>query len=388
MREFVALMAALMAVNALAIDAMLPALPAIGEALGVLEDNRRQWVITAYLLGFGFTQILFGPAADRFGRKGLLIGSLVFYVLFAIAAGLAQSFGLLLAARMLQGMAAAGTRVLVVAIVRDRFHGSAMARVMSLVFIIFMLIPVLAPAFGQTVLQFASWRFIFIGLAVYGAGVLAWSLLRLPETLPVAARRPLSLASIADAIGTTFRIRRSIGNSIAMTLAFGSLFGFINSIQQIVFDTFARPDLIALVFACIAGPMALSSWFNSRLVERIGAAPLAIGALTAFSLMSAFHLAIVAAGAETLVVFVLLQAGTMALFGLIGANLGSLAMQPLGHVAGTGSAVQGLVTTVGGALIGLAIGQAYDGTTVPLVLGFLLCGLSALAVAAWANREG
>jgi DHA1 family bicyclomycin/chloramphenicol resistance-like MFS transporter len=165
MREFVALMAALMASNALAIDSMLPALPAIGEALGVAEDNRRQLVITSYLLGFGFAQLLYGPLSDRYGRKWLLVGSLAFYGIFGLLAGLASSFDLLLAARFLQGVAAAATRVLVVSVVRDRYQGSGMARIMSITMIVFMIVPVLAPTFGQGVLAIASWRHIFICLA-------------------------------------------------------------------------------------------------------------------------------------------------------------------------------------------------------------------------------
>jgi len=166
MREFVAMMAALMASNALAIDAMLPALPSIGEALGVVDDNRRQLVITSYLLGFGISQLVYGPVSDRVGRKAILVVSLGFYGLFAIVAGLAASFPLLLAARALQGAAAAGTRVLVVSIVRERFQSETMARVMSLVFIVFMIVPVLAPEFGQAVVEVARWRFIFIGIGV------------------------------------------------------------------------------------------------------------------------------------------------------------------------------------------------------------------------------
>ncbi|HEX8662965.1 MAG TPA: MFS transporter, partial [Beijerinckiaceae bacterium] len=192
MAEFIALMAALMASNAMAIDAMLPALPAIGESLGVADENKRQLVITAYLLGFGVAQLAYGPLSDRFGRKGLLVGGLVLYGLFATVAGLASSFPLLLAARAMQGVAAAATRVLVVAIVRDRYQGSGMARVMSLVMIVFMIVPVLAPTFGQTVLAVGTWRHIFIGLGVYGAALALWSLFRLPETLPAERRRPLS----------------------------------------------------------------------------------------------------------------------------------------------------------------------------------------------------
>ena len=384
-REFVVLMAALMASNALAIDAMLPALPAIGEALGVGEDNRRQLVITFYLLGFGAAQIGYGPLADRFGRKRLLIASMLLYALFGARAGIAGSFALLLAARGLQGVAAAGTRVLVVAIVRDRFHGPAMARIMSLVMIVFMVVPVLAPAFGQGVLEIASWRHIFIGLAVYGLALALWSGLRLPETLAEEARRPLSAASIAEATAETLRSRASIGNTVAATLTFGALFSFIGSIQQIVFDVFGRPELLGLAFALIAAPMAGSSWLNSRLVMRLGSRRLLLTALVGFTLTALLHLAVALAFDETLWSFVAFQALTMACFGLIGANAGALAMAPLGHIAGTASSLQGLITTIGGALIGLAIGQLFDGTTVPMVAGFAVCGALALAIARWAN---
>jgi DHA1 family bicyclomycin/chloramphenicol resistance-like MFS transporter len=224
MREFVALMAALMASNALAIDAMLPALPAMGEALNVADENRRQLVITFYLLGFGLAQLVYGPISDRVGRRPVLVVTMAFYAAFALLCGIVSSFEWLLVARALQGVAAAGTRVLVVSVVRDRFEGGAMARVMSLVFIIFMIIPVLAPSFGQAVLAFASWRYIFIGLAVYGAVVLAWSLLRLPETLAVENRRPLSFASVWEATVLTLTNRVSIGNTVASTLIFGGLF--------------------------------------------------------------------------------------------------------------------------------------------------------------------
>lgn len=386
MREFVALMAALMASNALAIDAMLPALPAIGHALGVGEDNRRQLVITAYLIGFGIAQLAYGPLSDRFGRKALLIGSLACYAAFATLAGLAASFPLLLAARMLQGMAAAGSRVLVMAIVRDRYHGSAMARVMSLTMIVFMIVPVLAPAFGQATLAVASWRHIFIGLAAYALVLMLWSAWRLPETLTAERRRSLSAAHIGEAIVATLGARQSIGNTLALTLAFGGLLGFINSIQQIVFDVFGRPELIALVFACIAGPMALASYANSRLVMRLGSRRILLTALAAFSATALFHMVAGALFDETIWSFVVLQALTMACFGLVGANASALAMEPLGHVAGTASAVQGLISTIGGALIGLAIGQAFDGTTAPLLAGFTLCGALAFAMAYWANR--
>ena len=384
--EFVVMMAALMASNALAIDAMLPALPAIGAALDVDEDNRRPRVIALYLLGFGVSQLFYGPLSDRLGRKWLLVGGLFAYALFALMAGLAGSFELLLAARTLQGVAAGATRVLVVSIVRDCYHGSAMARVMSMTMIVFMIVPVLAPAFGQAVLAVSTWRHIFIGLGVYGAVLTVWMAIRLPETLAPENKRSLSVRHIAAAAMTTLRIRQSIGNTMALTLLMGALFAFISSIQQIVFDVFGRPEALALVFAMIAGPMALGSYANSRLVMRLGARRILLFALSAFTSVSVAHLILASTVGEGLWAFVAMQAMTMIFFGMIGANAGALAMEPLGHVAGTASSLQGVITSVGGALIGFLIGQQFDGSIIPFLIGFSACGLGALATAVWANR--
>jgi DHA1 family bicyclomycin/chloramphenicol resistance-like MFS transporter len=385
--EFIALMAALMASNALAIDAMLPALPAIGDSLAVTEENRRQLVITVYLIGFGLAQLIYGPLADRFGRKGLLIGSVALYGTFGLLAGLASSFTLLLCARFLQGVAAAATRVLVVAIVRDRYSGPAMARIMSITMIVFMIVPVLAPSFGQVILAFGTWRHIFLVLGFYGTALAIWTMIRLPETLPLDRRRPLSVSSISEGVWVTVRTRQSIGNTLAQTMLFGGLFAFINSIQQIVYDVFQRPELIGIVFALIAGPMAISSYANSRLVMRFGSRRLLLIALSAFTGLAAFHLLAAGIVTESIWMFVILQAATMSLFGLIGANAGALAMEPLGHVAGTASSVQGVITTIGGALIGFAVGQQFNGTTLPFLIGFTSCGAAALLIAIWANRE-
>jgi DHA1 family bicyclomycin/chloramphenicol resistance-like MFS transporter len=213
-----------------------------------------------------------------------------------------------------------------------------------------------------------------------------WVLLRLPESLAPEQRRPLSLGHIGDAAWTTLRTRQSIGNTLAQALLMGALFSFINSVQQIVFDVFHRPEMIALVFALIAGPMALSSYANSKLVMRLGSRRILLVALTAFTSVAAIHLAVAELFGETLWSFVALQAGTMIFFGLIGANAGALAMEPLGHIAGTASSLQGVITTVAGALIGFTIGQHFNGTTLPFLIGFTACGTLALLVAWWANR--
>ncbi len=379
-REFVVLIAGLMSLNALAIDAMVPALPAIGAALGVAGENERQLVVSLYVLGFGLTQIVYGPLSDRFGRKPVLIVSLILYVAFALTCWAAPSFPLLLAARMAQGGAAASTRVLVVSIVRDRFEGPRMARIMSLAFLVFLLIPMLAPLFGQLTLLVASWRAIFFGLALGGAIMLLWSLIRLPETLHPEYRRPLDPKTIWDGAWQTLSNRQSLGYTLAFTLMMASLMGYINSIQQIVFDIFRRPELIAATFAGVALPMAFTSWLNSRIVERIGTRRVAHTGLALFTLSALAHLVIVLTGGEGLWLFIALQGLTMACFGLASANFGALAMQPLGHVAGTASSVQGTIGTIGGALLGLLVGQSFDGTLVPMVGGFAAFGLLGLLI--------
>jgi DHA1 family bicyclomycin/chloramphenicol resistance-like MFS transporter len=302
-----------------------------------------------------------------------------------LLSGLAGSFAVLLAARTLHGVAAAGTRVLVVAVVRDRFQGSAMAQIMSTAMIIFMIAPILAPSLGQLLMAVGSWRWIFFALAGYALILSVWAALRLPETLAREHRRPLSARHFGAAVKETLTSRVSAGNTLAMTLTFGALLGFLNSMQQVVYDVFHRPELLGIAFAGIAGPMALSSWLNSRLVMRFGSRRLLLIAMSAFTFMAALHLVAILTLGETILSFVLLQALTMGCFGLVGANAGALAMEPLGHVAGTASALQGLLSTVGAALIGFFIGQLFNGTTIPLVAGFVICGGLGLMIAGWAN---
>ena len=385
-RPFVALVAALMAVNALAIDSMLPALPAIGHSLGVENENRRQLIVTAYLLGFGGAQIAYGPLADRFGRKPLLVGGLVAYAVFAGLAALSSSFATLLAARALMGVGAAATRVLAVAVVRDCYVGRDMARVMSLAFIVFLAVPILAPSVGQVIMMVGPWRWVFGALGCFAAVVLLWVALRLPETLRPADRLPFSPRRVAGAFRVALTDRTAVCYMLASTLVLGALFGFINSAQQIFADTLAMPQLFTRVFALIAGFMALSSFLNARVVVRLGPRRLSHLALCGFILFAAAHAGVAIAGRETILSFTLLQGGVWFCLGFVFSNFGSLAMEPLGRVAGTASSVQGCVTTVGGALVGYAIGQSFDGTAVPMSLGFVGCGLLALAAVLVAER--
>lgn len=379
-KETVALLAGLMALNAFAIDAMLPALPAIGEELGVADENRRQLVVIAYFFGFGSTQLIWGPLADRFGRKPVLTAGILLYTGFALLCGIASSFTLLIASRVAMGASAAVSRVLVVAMVRDLFDGEAMARIMSLVFMVFMVVPVLAPSVGQAILLFAPWRVIFLVLAAYGLAMLAWSWLRLPETLHPEYRRSLNWREIAGGIGDTLSERQSLGYTIALTAIFGALTAYIASIQQIVFDVFQAPDAIALVFAVIAAPMALASWLNSRIVERFGLRRVGHSGVIAFAAISAAHAGLAASIDEPLWMFAMVQSAAMASFAFSSSNLSTLAMEHMAAIAGTASSVQGVIGTIGGATIGLFIGQAFDGTQLPFLIGMAACGTAALVL--------
>jgi DHA1 family bicyclomycin/chloramphenicol resistance-like MFS transporter len=372
-REMTALLAGLMALNAFAIDAMIPALPDIGRSLGVADENRRQLVVIAYMVGFGSTQLIWGPLADRFGRKPVLAIGVALYCAFALLCGLAGSFALLIAGRVAMGASAAVTRVLVVAMVRDLFEAEAMARIMSLVFMVFMLVPVLAPSIGQLILLFAPWRAIFLVLAGFGLIMFLWSWLRLPETLHPQFRRALNWSEIGGAARATLSDPQSLGYTLALTVTFASLVAYISSVQQIVFDVFKAPEMIGLVFGAIAAPMAVASWTNSRIVGRFGLRRVGHGGAAAFVVISAVHAAIALAGHESLTLFVILQGMTMFCFAFTSSNLGTLAMEHMAPIAGTASSVQGMIGTVGAAIIGFFIGQAFDGTATPFLVGVAIC---------------
>ncbi|WP_230635530.1 multidrug effflux MFS transporter [Sphingomonas sp. Leaf4] len=378
--EFVTLIAALMALTALGIDSMLPALPAIGEALGVAEPNSRQFVVTAFLLGFSVAQLAYGPLADRYGRRPVLIFALVASALTNLVAAVAGSFTLLLLARFASGAAVAGARVVTVALVRDCYSGRAMARVMSLAFIFFMAAPVLAPSFGQAVLAFGSWRWIFGGITIVTVVIFAWFVARMPETLAVGDRHSLDLRRILQGYGIVLRDRYAVGYTVAAALLSGGLFGFVGSIQQIMEVTFRAPQLLTIVFACVAGTMAAGSFFNSRIVMRFGTRLISHAALTGLVVVAGVHLAVTLLGVESLASFIVLQAIMMACFGLATSNFSAMAMENMGSIAGTASSLQGFVSMLVGALLGAAIGQSFDGTTVPLYGGFLILGLIALVV--------
>jgi len=379
-RESVVLLASLMALNAFAIDMMLPALPAIAHGLGVTRPNDQQYIIIAYTLGLGVGQMAWGPLADRFGRRPLLIAGLSLYALLAVGCALAPTFGLLLAGRAAMGAAAASTRVLVTAIVRDLFEGEAMAQVMSLVFMTFLVVPVIAPSIGQAVLTIAPWSTIFYLLAGYAAFVLAWTVARLPETLHPGDRRSIMPSAVLEASRVVTGDRLSVGYTLATTALFGALSAYIASIQQITADAFHAPERVPLVFAACAAPMAGAAFANSRIVGRFGLRQVGHAGLAGFVIASTAHWAVAMSGHETLLLFVVFQAIAFVSFAFCSSNFSTLAMTHMESVAGTASSIQGVTSSIGGALIGLVIGQLFDLTVLPFLTGMMLCGLGAAAI--------
>ena len=384
--EFIALTAALMALNALAIDIMLPGLQQIGASLGVENENHRQYVITAYISGFGLAQLAYGPISDRFGRRTPLLVGLAIYVVAAFAASYAPSFATLLALRFVQGIGAAATRVIAVSIIRDVFGGRAMAEIMSLVFMVFMVIPVIAPGLGQLVMLFSEWHTIFTFMAAIALAVTVWTAMRLPETLHPEYRRPFTLGSILGGFRIVLTNRVSLCYTLATTIVFGALFGFINSAQQIYVGIYGLGVWFPVLFAGVAGMMALSSFANSQLVGRFGMRRLSHGALIGFMIVNCILFAVSLLGPVPLPLFVGLFTLAMLQFGWIGSNFNSIAMEPLGHVAGTASSVIGFLQTIGGGIIGASIGQAFDGTVTPLAAGFCAVSVLGLVIVLIAER--
>ena len=384
--EFIALMAALMALNALAIDVMLPALPYMGEALQVTNENERQWVISAYMLGFGVSQLALGPLSDRFGRRPPLMVGLVIYIIAAVAAVLAPNFATLLILRAVQGAGAAGTRVITTSIVRDKYSGRAMAEVMSLIFMVFMVIPIVAPGIGQVILLTGPWQYIFLFMGGLAAVFGIWAFLRLPETLVPANRRPLTFSAVTEGFRIVFTNRVAISYGMAGTFLFGALFGFITTSQQIYVDIYGLGPYFPVAFAAMAGLMSVSSFLNSRIVARHGMRRISHFAMVTFVVMSGIWFAISLLGPMPLWLFFSLLAVIMFMFGWASSNMNSLSMEPLGAVAGTASSVFGFIQTVGGAMIGSFIGQHFNGTVTPVAAGYFFVGAMALVCVLIAER--
>ncbi|MGE0054086.1 MAG: multidrug effflux MFS transporter [Hyphomicrobium sp.] len=386
--EFVALTAALMALTALSIDIMLPALPQIGSALGVTAENDRQQVIILYMVGFSVGQLIYGPLSDRLGRKPVLLGGLALFIVGSCLALLSQSFSMLLTARLLQGLGAASPRVVAIAVVRDIYSGRHMARVMSLAMMIFILIPVLAPSIGQGLMHLGDWRLTFDALLFMGAAVAIWAGFRLPETARQITQHtaaPTLLASFKTAVLD----RQTMSYGIASGLMFGCLLAYVASSQQVFTEVFDVGDHFPILFGAVASVMAIASFVNANLVERLGMRRVSHTALAAFISFSLALAMASNAGLASLGVLCVLVASAFFCFGLIAPNFNALAMEQQGNNAGMASSVIGSLSTAIGASAGSIIGGAFDGSVLPLALGFAGCSvLTSIVVFAFEGPAG
>lgn len=384
-RELIVLMALLMSLQAFGIDAMLPALGAMAADFGI-GGNERQFVIGAYFLGSGIGAFFPGAFADRFGRRPVLAFGLVCYIVLSAACALASDFAWLIGLRLLQGITCAGLSVVPSAIVRDRVGGDRMARLMSLIIMIFLAVPLIAPTIGQLILNLANWHAIFGVMSLMGLIVGAWVWLRLPESLAPEHRQDIDAKTILRNMGRALSLRESIGYVIGSALVFGSLFGFLNSSQQLIGEHFGAGENFALVFGAAVLGMVLANFTNSRIVERFGARRVSHTALLVFIAVSVVQLWSSGRPDQRLWEFVPLLALSMASLGFIGANFSSIALQPFQSIAGAASSGHMSLRMVTGSLLGSYIGLAYDGTARPLAVAMLACGLLALAVVLYSER--
>jgi DHA1 family bicyclomycin/chloramphenicol resistance-like MFS transporter len=383
-REFVAVIAGLMALTAVSTDVMLAALPAIERGFKSFTSNDRQLVISIFLTGFGIGQIAIGSISDRFGRKPILLGGLVVFIVTATYCAIATDFTTLLGARFVQGLAASAPRVVAVSVVRDCYAGRKMARVLSLAMMILIAVPILGPVIGQSIILLTSWRATFGLLVVYAVGLLVWTAVRLPETLR--APEPMDLHGLVVSFSAVLSNRQSVGYIVASAAMYGTLFSFIFSAQQILGELFELGSYFPLAFAAAAVAAAVASMANSLLVGRLGMRLISHSAITGFLIVSLAMWSLLYIGALNFWTFFGLSAVCLALLGMIFPNLNSLAMEPWQRNAGTASSVLGSTTTIVASIVGYFVGQAYNESLVPLVAGFTVCAAVALIVVAYTER--
>lgn len=387
--EFVALMATIISLTALSIDAMLPALPNIAADLGAHGDNDGQLVISFMFVGFAVGQMLYGPLSDSIGRKPAIYAGIAVFVVGCGMSLLASNFALMLAGRVLQGIGAASPRIVSVAMVRDQYEGRAMARIMSMIMAVFIVVPAVAPAVGQAVLLFGHWRAIFGLLLLQAMVAWLWLAWRQPETLPAAQRRPLSLRGVLKDIVEVLRYRVTLGYTLTAGSMFGAFVGYLMSAQQIFQGLYDVGKLFPLFFGSLAVTIGFSSIVNSKLVMRFGTRRMCYSALIgvcvlAFAFLGLAHSHV---GSLPLTVFMAYMMLSFFCVGILFGNFNTMAMEPLGHIAGVGAAVVGSLSTVVSLILGTLIGQNYDGTVLPLVGGFAILATLSLVVMLWTESR-
>ena len=373
-REFIALVTTLMAMGALAIDLMLPAFPDIRAEFGMPADSSQVgWIVTAFFLGLAVGPWLYGPISDRYGRRRPLFIGMGLYIVAAGVASIAPSFWWIVVARFVWGLGAAAPRSLSLAMIRDRFEGDGMARLMSMIMAVFLLVPILAPSVGAGLNAIAPWRVVFWLPAVLALGITVWAVQRLPETLTDARRRPFTRASLIEASRAVVSNRQTMCFTLAITFLFGVMTSYLASSELIVEDVYGYGHYFPLFFGAVAILLAASALNNARLVSRVGITVL-VRRMAVIGVLLAALLAVVSftnGGRPNFWLFTAALAITVPLAQGLVPNANTAAMMPVPHVAGTAAAIIGTITTAGGALLGGLVSGAFDGTVRPFALGVL-----------------
>ncbi|WP_020039239.1 multidrug effflux MFS transporter [Salipiger mucosus] len=388
--ELIALLAMLIATIAFSIDAMLPALPEIGAELSPDDLNRAQLVITSFVLGMGIGTLFTGPLSDSFGRKPVILGGAAVYIVMSLVAAQEDTLELLLGARVLQGLGAAGPRVVALAVLRDLFSGRGMARIMSFIMMVFTVFPAFAPSIGALIIDVGGWRSIFLAFVVFSAASAAWLMLRLPETLPREKRRPFRVGTLRHAVGEVLSnpvVRISIG---VQALIFAMLFSMISSVQQIYDTSFGRAETFPLWFGGSAIFAATGSFLNAKLVMRLGMRYLVTTMLAVQFVAAGITVTLFTGGISGdwgFVVFLLWQVTVFFQMGLTVGNINAIAMEPMGHIAGLAASVIGALATVMAVLFAVPVGLMFDGTPLPLAIGICVEAGLALLLMRWLARK-
>ena len=379
--EFIAIMALLMSLVALSIDGILPALAVIGTDLGVTDTQKHQLLITMIFLGLGFGQLIFGPLSDSYGRKPIIyVGFLVFAIASIICVN-TNSYEVLIAGRILQGIGLASPRTLSIAMIRDSYEGDYMAKVMSFIVMIFILIPIIAPTLGQYLMLTYNWQTIFNVQLGLGILVLFWFWKRQPETLAVSKRIPFRTATLNSGFIEFFKHKQAVAFTLISGFITGSFMVYLSTTQHIFEIQYDLGEDFPLIFASLAIGVGFATYLNGVYVVRIGMKRIALVSLAAYCLSALLYVVLFFNASNpplwVLLTFFVIQ---FIAVGFLFGNLRALAMQPIGHIAGVGAAINGFISTVMGVLIASGIGAYVTTTAWPLFLGFSVCGMVSMVI--------
>ncbi len=374
---------------ALTVDGMLPALPEIGRDLGATNPSDPQLVVSMVFLGMGFGQLIFGPLSDSIGRKPSLYIGMVVFIIGCLMCNFAQSFEMMIAGRIVQGVGASGPRIVPMALIRDEYEGRGMARIMSLIMMVFILVPMVAPLLGQVVIYYADWRAIFTCFLVLAIVLLVWFAIRQPETLAIEKRKPFNIKTVLAGFKEVLKNRIALGYTASIGMVSGAFVAYLATAQPILQEQYALGLQFPAYFAVMSLSIGIASYLNSKLVIKWGMRLLSSWSLMLIIIISScFALYLYFIGAEPSLWLLMIYLVVVLFFnGILFGNMTSMAMEPLGHIAGVGAAVVGSLSTFISVPFGILVGHSYTGSVMPLVLGFAGCCAVALWLMQWAEAE-